>query len=67
MKNLPWNYLSPIIYLLIGVMIMVIVGVFIKSGIEKDALVALVGIASALVSCIVNKLRTVKPDETEKI
>ena len=57
-------YLSPILYLTLGIIIMVIVGIFIKSGIEKDAMVAIVGIASTLVSAIVNKLRTVRvPDE----
>lgn len=63
MKNLPWNYLQPIIYLVIAVLVLIIVILSVTWGnIEEKNLAVIVGIASPIVTVIANKLRTVKED-----
>ena len=67
MKNLPWNYLQPIIYLLIAVMVLIIVILSVTWGkIDDKSLAVIVSLAAPIIAVVGNKLRTVKPDEPEE-
>jgi len=67
MKNLPWNYMQPIIYLLVAVVVLIIVILSVTWGkVDDKSLAVIVSLAGPIIAVIGNKLRTVKPEDNKK-